>query len=159
MLRSFAYYLTGHVRRFKVLDSSNSPTKDLCMVSKRSWSRMSSPRVLWVWCLLAVTTVGLHSALAQSGPDWSTGSGDSARDAWQRGESKITPRSAKDLRLLWKVKVPAKPMGMLSFREPLVVNAVKTAEGARTLAILAGAANDVFAIDADRGTVVWQTKL
>ena len=40
------------------------------MVSKRSSSRMSSPRVLWVWCLLVVTTVGLHSALGQSGPEW-----------------------------------------------------------------------------------------
>ena len=129
------------------------------MVSKRSWSRMSSPRVLSVCCLLVVTTVGLHSGIGQSGPEWTTGSGDSARDAWQRGESKITPRTAKDLRLLWKVKVPAKPMGMLSFREPLIVNGVKTAEGVRTFALLAGAANEVYAIDADSGTVAWQKKL
>src|SRR5579863_582634 len=129
------------------------------MASKRSLSRMSSSRVLSVWCLLVVTTMGLHSACGQPGPEWTTGSGDPARDAWQRGESKITPRTAKDLRLLWKVKVPTKTMGMLSFREPLIVNEVKTAEGARTLAILAGAANDVYAIDADKGSVVWQTKL
>ena len=32
-------------------------------------------------------------------------------------------------------------------------------DGSRTLAILAGAANDVYAIDAESGTVVWQTKL
>jgi outer membrane protein assembly factor BamB len=120
---------------------------------------MSGHKILSLWCLLAVTTVGLHSAFGQSGPEWTTGSGDPARDAWQRGESKITPRSAKDLRLLWKVTVPAKPMGMLSFREPLIVNGIKTAEGVRTFAILAGAANDVYAIDADSGTVVWQKKL
>src|SRR5579863_1300933 len=102
------------------------------MASKRSWSRMSNPKVLSVCCFLVVTTVGLHSAFGQSGPEWTTGSGDPARDGWQRGESKITPGTAKDLRLLWKVKVPAKPMGMLSFREPLIVNVVKTVEGART---------------------------
>ena len=50
-------------------------------------------------------------------------------------------------------------MGMLSFREPLIVNGVKTAEGVRTLAILAGAANEVYAIDAENGTVAWQKKL
>src|SRR5215469_1081164 len=128
------------------------------MASKRSSSTIYRPRVFAAWCLLFVSSVGLHSALGQSGPEWTTGSGDPARDAWQQGESKITPRTAKDLRLLWKVKVPTKTMGMLSFREPLIVNGVKTSDGARTLAILAGAANDVYAIDADSGKVVWQKK-
>jgi hypothetical protein len=50
-------------------------------------------------------------------------------------------------------------MGMQSFREPLIVSGVKTAEGARTVAILAGASNDVFALDAETGKVIWQTKL
>ena len=129
------------------------------MASRRGLSRMSSSRVLSVWCLLVLTTLGLTSALGQSGSEWTTGSGNPARDAWQRGESKITPHTAKDLRLLWKVKVPTKTMGMLSFREPLIVNGVKTQEGARTLAILAGAVNDIYAIDADSGKVVWQKKL
>lgn len=129
------------------------------MPSKRTSSRMARPRRLSIWCLLLVTTLSLHSALGQSAPEWTTGSADPARDAWQRGESKITPRTAKDLRLLWKVKVPARPMGMLSFREPLIVSGVNTADGIRTFAILAGAANDVYAIDADSGTVVWQKML
>src|SRR4051795_9570691 len=124
------------------------------MDSKRSSSRTTTS-ILSMWCLLVVMMLGLHSAPGQSGPEWTTGSGDPSRDAWQRGESKITPRTAKDLRLLWKVKVATKPMGMLSFREPLIVNGVKTAEGVRTLPILAGAANDVCAIDADNGKVVW----
>ena len=129
------------------------------MVSKRSSSRMSRSRVLPVWSLLVVIAMGLHTLLAQSAPEWTTGSADPARDAWQRGESKITPQTAKALRLLWKVKVPARTMGMQSFREPLIVNGVNTAHGVRTLAILAAAANDVYAIDADAGTVVWQKKL
>ena len=60
---------------------------------------------------------------------------------------------------MWKVKVPTKPMGMLTFREPLIVTGVKTPEGTKTLAILAGAINDVYAIDAESGKVVWQSKL
>ena len=51
-----------------------------------------------------------------------------SRDAWQRNETKITPQNAKDLQLLWKVKVPVKTMGMQSFREPLLVSGVTTAE-------------------------------
>lgn len=129
------------------------------MALKRNSGRVSRPRKWLIGCLLAVTTVGLHSAIGQSGPEWTTASADPARDAWQRGESKITPRTAKDLRLLWKVKVSAKPMGMQSFREPLIVSGVKTPEGTRTLAILAGASNDAIAIDADKGSIVWQKKL
>jgi outer membrane protein assembly factor BamB len=91
--------------------------------------------------------------------EWLTGSYDAARDAWQRAESKITPSKVGNLQLLWKVKVGIKTMGMQSFREPLIVSGVKTAQGTKTLAILAGAGNDVYAIDADDGTVVWQTKL
>jgi len=96
---------------------------------------------------------------AQSGSEWLTSSGDAARDGWQRAESRITPRNVAKLQLLWKVKVPTKPMGMLSFREPLIVSGVKTPDGVRTLAILAGAANDVYAVDAENGKVVWQTNL
>jgi outer membrane protein assembly factor BamB len=50
-------------------------------------------------------------------------------------------------------------MGMLTFREPLIVTGVKTPDGSRTLAILVGAANDVYAIDAESGKPVWQTSL
>lgn len=96
---------------------------------------------------------------AQSAAEWLTSSYNAARDAWQRGESKITPRNVGNLQMLWKVNVGAKTMGMLSFREPLIVSGVKTAQGAKTLAILAGASNEVYAIDADNGTVVWQKKL
>src|SRR3954463_2148112 len=129
------------------------------MVWNDSSGRLSNRRVLSACCLLMLALLGLQTAPGQSGPEWTTGSGDPARDAWQRGESKITPRTAKDLRLLWKVKVPTKTMGMLSFREPLIVSGIKTAERVRTLAILAGAVNDVYAIDADSGTLVWQKKL
>ncbi len=99
------------------------------------------------------------AAMGQSTSEWLTSSGDPARDGWQRGESKFTPESVKNLQLLWKVKVANKPMGMLTFREPVIVSGVKTADGVKTLAILAGASNDVFAIDAETGKVVWQQKL
>jgi len=110
-------------------------------------------------CLAACTALMAQRGRAQSDAEWLTSSYDAARDAWQRGESKITPRNAGELQLLWKVNVGAKPMGMLSFREPLIVTGVKTADGVKTLAILAAAANDVYAIDTENGTIVWQKKL
>ena len=110
-------------------------------------------------CTLGCALLAAGPAHGQSGSEWLTSSADLARDAWQRGESKITAKNVANLKLLWKVNVGAKTMGMLSFREPLIVTGVKTAEGAKTLAILAAAANDVYAIDADTGKVVWQKRL
>jgi hypothetical protein len=52
-----------------------------------------------------------------------------------------------------------KTMGMQSFREPLIIAGVHTAAGNKALAIVAGSANEVYAIDADTGTMVWQKKL
>jgi outer membrane protein assembly factor BamB len=110
-------------------------------------------------CLALCAPWLAQSGMAQAGAEWLTSSYDAARDAWQRGETKITPRNAGNLQLLWKVNVGAKTMGMQSFREPLIVTDVKTSGGAKTLAILASAANEVFAIDAEDGTIVWRKKL
>jgi outer membrane protein assembly factor BamB len=121
--------------------------------------KVRNSRVLSFICFCGCALLWMSPVRAQSVSEWLTSSGDAARDAWQRTQSKITRRNVARLQLLWKVKVASKPMGMLTFREPLIVSGVKTAQGLRTLAILAGAVNDVYAIDAEKGTVVWQTKL
>ena len=69
--------------------------------------------------------------------EWPTGSFDQQRDGWQRNESKLTVDNAKNIRLLWKLKTDNKPMGMQSFREPVIVAGVHTAGGVKTLAIFA----------------------
>jgi outer membrane protein assembly factor BamB len=120
---------------------------------KRNWKVLSS---LFVW---ACALLWMNPARGQSVSEWLTSSGDAARDGWQRAGSKITTKNVKKLQLLWKTKVAVKTVGMQSFREPLIVTGVKTADGSRTLAILAAAANDVFAVDAETGKVAWQTKL
>ncbi len=117
-------------------------------------------RFLMVACL-CFACAGITPARGQSAgaAEWSTGSFDAQRDGWQRNESKLTPGNAKDIRLLWKVKTDNRTMGMHSFREPLIVAGIDTASGVKTLAILAGAANEIYAIDADSGTILWQKQL
>ncbi len=110
---------------------------------------------------LGCASPGLHAAFGQStgAAEWPTGSFNQQRDGWQRNETKFTADNAKDIRLLWKLKTDNKPMGMQSFREPLIVSGVNTASGVKTLAILAGSSNDVYAVDADRGAMIWQKHL
>src|SRR5690242_5639571 len=102
-------------------------------------------RVLRAICLWGCALVTLSPAYGQSTAEWLTSSADPARDAWQHGESKITTKTSRKLQLLWKTRVESKTMGMQSFREPLIVSGVKTADGARTVVIVAGASNEVFA--------------
>lgn len=116
--------------------------------------------------LITLCTVGCVALLptaarcqSTSSSEWVTSSMDPARDAWQRGASNITPQTVKNLKILWKVKLANKTMGMQSFREPMIVSGVKTPDGVKTLAVLVGASNDVFVLDAESGKVVWQKKL
>src|ERR1700709_2587552 len=91
------------------------------------------PILMATWslaCLLAP----MHRAQAQGSPqEWTTSSADPARDAWQRGESTISPQTVKNLTLLWKMKVVNQTMGMQSFREPLIISGVKTPGGDKTI--------------------------
>ena len=114
-----------------------------------------------VFACLGCASAGLHVALGQStgAAEWPTGSFNQQRDGWQRNETKITTDNAKDIRLLWKLKTDNKPMGMQSFREPLIVSGVNTASGVKTLAILAGSSNDVYVVDAHSGAMIWQQHL
>ncbi|HET6220081.1 MAG TPA: PQQ-binding-like beta-propeller repeat protein, partial [Acidobacteriaceae bacterium] len=109
----------------------------------------------------SVSASALHAALGQSteAAEWPTGSFDQQRDGWQRNETKLTVDTAKNIRLLWKLKTNNQPMGMQSFREPVIVAGVHTAGGIKTLAIFGGSSNAVFAIDVDSGSLVWQKDL
>ncbi len=98
-------------------------------------------------------------AQSTGAPEWPTGSFDQQRDGWQRNETKITVDNAKNIRLLWKLKTDNKPMGMQSFREPLIVAGVNAGGGVKTVAILAGSSDDVYAVDAASGTLLWQKHL
>jgi outer membrane protein assembly factor BamB len=120
-------------------------------------------RTAILFLLLGVGAGGSWSKAAQAqssgAPEWTTGSFDRQRDAWQRDETKLTPQNVGNMQLLWKTKVDNKTMGMQSFREPLIVAGVDTPAGPATVAILAGSSNDVFVLNADTGAMVWHKQL
>src|SRR5271168_892623 len=122
---------------------------------------VSSVKLLTFLVCLTLSASGLQGSLAQStqAPEWPTGSFDQQRDAWQRNETKFTVDNVKNTRLLWKLKTDNQPMGMQSFREPIIVAGVNTASGAKTLAIVAGSSDDVYVVDVASGTLVWQKHL
>lgn len=121
-------------------------------------------RRLLTLCTMVFIGCGLvwsGAALDQAGgtAEWTTDSFNPQRDGWQRQETRLTRENASKMQLLWKLKTDNTPRGMQSFREPLIVSGVNTANGVKSLAILAGSSDDIYAIDADSGTLAWQKHL
>ena len=89
--------------------------------------------------------------------DWVTHSGSFQRTGWQKDETKISTDSVKHLQLLWKVTLDTTRRSVYSLYGPLILERAITDRGFKELALVAGADNDLFAIDADLGTLFWKT--
>jgi outer membrane protein assembly factor BamB len=99
---------------------------------------------------LALSTALLPAA------DWLTDGFNVVRDAWQRDEKLLSTSTAKDMKLLWKLKLDNQPRVMHSLFPPLVIGRVNTARGPKEVAIVAGSSDNIYAIDVQAGEVLWK---
>ncbi|MGH7486115.1 MAG: hypothetical protein ACREMY_11015 [bacterium] len=90
------------------------------------------------------------------GADWLTDGGDTKRNNWQRDETTLTEANVSGMHLLWKTKLDNEQRQMHSLLEPLVIGQVTTANGLRELVIQAGVSDNVYALDAKTGDIVWK---
>jgi len=90
------------------------------------------------------------------GADWLTDGYDTERTAWQRDERLLTLDSVKGMKLLWKLQLDNEPRQMHSLFPPLIVGRVDTAGGPKQIAIEAGVSDNIYAIDVDKGEVLWK---
>ncbi len=97
-------------------------------------------------------------AHAQSGRvvDWFTHSGDPQRTGWQKNENTITKENVKTFQLLWKLQLSNEQKALYSIFEPLIVGNLITNRGFKEVAIVAGSSDNLYAIDADLGKILWQ---
>jgi outer membrane protein assembly factor BamB len=91
-----------------------------------------------------------------SAADWLTDGGDSKRNNWQKDETVLTKTNVKDMRLLWKTKLDNTPRQMHSLLEPLVIGRVNTKNGPKEMVIEAGVSDNVYALDAKTGELIWK---
>src|SRR5438309_6704245 len=117
--------------------------------------RTPAMRRLLGWTVLVACLV----VAPLGGADWVTHSGSNQRDGWQRNETKISKDTLKDLRLLWKITLETKQRSVYSLYGPLIVERAITDRGFKEIAFVAGAGNDLFAVDADLGTLLWKRHL
>src|SRR5262249_43938631 len=88
--------------------------------------------------------------------DWLTDVGDIRRNNWQKDETILTKANVKGMKLLWKKKLDNERRQMHSLLEPMVIGRVLTKSGPKELVIQAGVSDNVFALDAKTGELVWK---
>src|SRR6516165_11997015 len=88
--------------------------------------------------------------------DWLTDGGDVKRTAWQRDEKIFSAASIKNMKLLWKLKLDNEPRQMHSLFPPLIIGKLNTRNGPREILIEAGVSDNLYAIDVERGEVIWK---
>jgi len=102
--------------------------------------------------LIAIT---LGCALLNWSADWLTDGGNPQRTAWQRDEKTFTKNNVRNMKLLWKLKLDNQPREMHALFPPLIVERVTTNSGFRQIAIVAGVTDNLYAMDAEQGTLLW----
>lgn len=95
-------------------------------------------------------------AWAAAAADWLTDGGDSKRTNWQRDETILTKENIRNLQLLWKKKLDNEPRQMHSLLEPLIIGRVMTKAGPKEMVIQAGVSDNVFALEANTGELIWK---
>ena len=90
------------------------------------------------------------------GAEWPTDGFDPQRTGWQRDEHILTKDNVHNMKVLWKLKLDNKPREMHSLFAPLIADKVPTKSGPKQIAIEAGSGDNVYGIDVEAGTVIWQ---
>src|SRR5579862_4793047 len=104
--------------------------------------------------IILISVMAFSGVLGWSA-DWLTDGGDSQRTHWQKDEKLISPATAKNLKLLWKLQLDARPRVMSNLFTALITNRVTTKSGPKQVALVSAITDKIFAIDVDAGTVLW----
>ena len=91
-------------------------------------------------------------------PDWPQYNYDKQRTGWNRGETRLSPKTVGRLRPLWNTQlVTNTPAIVLStLTAPVVAAGVATPDGTKDLVFSIGMDDALSAVDAATGRIVWQ---
>src|SRR6266581_3175810 len=115
--------------------------------------RLSMKTLSALLAMLALTYALAYAA------EWLCYGGDPQRSGWQRREKNLNTLSVRRLKLLWKRQLDNQSKGLNSLTAPTLLGPIFTHRGVKELVIIAGSSDNVYAVDADLGTVFWKRHL
>ncbi len=101
-----------------------------------------------------IAGAALAYSLAQAA-DWLCYRGDPGGSGWQRHEKALNAATVKGMQLLWKRQLGNQAKGLNSLTAPVMLRSIFTHRGVKELVFIAGASDNLYAVDADRGRVFW----
>jgi outer membrane protein assembly factor BamB len=87
---------------------------------------------------------------------WLSYGNDPQRTGWSPQETDLNRDNAKSIALLWKTHVDNQPRELNSLTAPVNVEWVVTDKGMAEIVVVAGASDNLFAMDADTGKLLWK---
>jgi len=106
-------------------------------------------RILAVFLLLGLCAITW-------GAEWPTDGANPQRTNWQQNETILSKANAANLKILWKVKLDNVPREMHSLLPVLIADQVRTNNGPREIVLAAGVSDNLYALDAATGTILWK---
>ncbi len=106
-----------------------------------------------ICCYLAGTFLFL--SVAGWGADWPTFGHDPQRSGWAAQEDTLNVQNVAGLKLLWKIAVKNEARSLSALTAPVVMDAVTTPTGIRSVVYVAGSSDNLNAFDAATGELVW----
>jgi outer membrane protein assembly factor BamB len=119
---------------------------------KRSGAPLMKKIILFGMAISSLLSVVAGAA------DWLTDAGNPQRTNWQKDESILSKDNARNLKILWKVKLDNAPREMHSLLPVLIADKVPTASGLKEVVIAAGVSDNIYALDASSGAILWKTR-
>jgi outer membrane protein assembly factor BamB len=88
--------------------------------------------------------------------NWLSYGNDPQHTGWSPRETDINPGNAKSMGLLWKTRLDNQPRELNSLTAPVNVEWITTDKGMAEIVIVGGASDNLFALDADTGKLLWK---
>src|ERR1700748_981145 len=94
-------------------------------------------------------------AACQAG-QWTTFGHDPQRSGYAQEEHAFSPSNIASMVLQWKTTVPNEPLFLNGLTAPLLVTRRAGAGGPKSLVIVAGTSDHIFALNAENGELAWK---
>src|SRR4029077_11353464 len=75
---------------------------------------------------------------------------------WQKTETEISKDNAKNVKLLWKLKLSSDPVETIAPTEAVFDVRFHTEKGFKDIAIVMGPSNTLYSVDYELGRLIWQ---
>lgn len=97
----------------------------------------------------------LACALTSQAADWPTFAGNPQRTGWAKDETAVNKDNVSKMKLEWSLKVDNTALELNALTVPVIIENVITPGAFRDLVVVGGSSDNLSAIDADTGKLVW----